>query len=213
MTDPPASTRFVKVCGVTRTEDAVFAVEAGAHAIGVNLVPTSSRRVDGSAAKRIVEAVSDRALVVAVVADLSVREMKNVRESMGIEWLQLHGNESAETLREALPHAIKAVRIGGASDVALADSFGGDRLLVDAKVSGHLGGTGATFDWTLVRGLAKSRNVILAGGLTPDNVREAIRVVEPWGVDVASGVEREPGIKDPMKVLAFIEAVRSAGTP
>jgi phosphoribosylanthranilate isomerase len=213
MTARTASTCFLKVCGVTRTEDAVFAVDAGAHAIGVNLVPTSARRVDVSVARRIAEAVADRALVVAVVADLSVREMKSVRDSTGIEWLQLHGNESAETLREVLPHAFKAVRIGGASDVALANSFDGERLLVDAKVTGHLGGTGATFDWTLVRGLSKSRHVILAGGLTPENVREAIRVVAPWGVDVASGVEREPGIKDPMKVLAFIEAVRGAETP
>jgi phosphoribosylanthranilate isomerase len=195
---------------VTRTEDALFAVGAGAHAIGVNLVPTSSRRVDLSAAKRIADAVSGRATVVAVVADLSVKDMKGVRASTGIEWLQLHGGESNETLREVLPDAFKAVRIGSASDVTLARSFEGERVLVDAKVSGQLGGTGATFDWTLVRDFSKSRKVILAGGLTPENVREAIRVVDPWGVDVASGVEREPGIKDPLKVLAFIAAVRAS---
>ena len=204
------SARFVKVCGVTRLEDALFAVDAGAQAIGVNLVPASSRRVDLSAAKRIADAVSDRALVVAVVADLSVSEMKDIRASTGIEWLQLHGGESNGTLSELLPHAFKAVRIGSASDAALADSFDGARVLVDAKVSGQLGGTGATFAWSLVRGLSKSRQVILAGGLSPENVREAIRVVNPWGVDVASGVERQPGIKDPLKVLAFIEAVRGS---
>jgi phosphoribosylanthranilate isomerase len=208
MTEPAHATPFVKVCGVTRAEDAHFAVEAGAHAIGVNLVPTSPRHVDLPEAKRIAEAVARRALVMAVVADLSVDEMKRVRLSTGIDWLQLHGAESTVTLRELLPHAFKAVRIGGAADVATANSFAGEYLLVDAKVSGQLGGTGATFDWTLVRGLAKSRRVILAGGLNPENVREAIRVVAPWGVDVASGVEREPGIKDPVKVRAFIEAVR-----
>jgi len=157
-----------------------------------------------------VDAVSARAIVMAVVADLSNHEMRGIRESTGIAWLQLHGGESNETLLEFLPHAFKAVRIGGPSDVALADSFAGERVLVDAKVSGHLGGTGATFDWALVRRLSTSRKLILAGGLTPENVREAIRVVDPWGVDVASGVEREPGIKDPLKVLAFIEAVRGS---
>jgi phosphoribosylanthranilate isomerase len=213
MTAPAEPVRFVKVCGVTRPEDAVFAVDAGAHAIGVNLVPTSPRRVDLPVAKRIANAVSGRATVVAVVADLSASDMKDVRESTGIEWLQLHGSESNETLREVLPNAFKAVRIGSASDVALVVSFDGDRVLVDAKVSGQLGGTGATFDWTLVRQLSKSRKVVLAGGLTPENVREAIRVVDPWGVDVASGVERDPGIKDPLKVLAFIDAVRASEAP
>jgi phosphoribosylanthranilate isomerase len=207
------SRRFVKICGVTSVDDAVFAVEAGADAVGVNLVPASPRRVDPSVAKRIAESSSDRVLVVAVVADLPIAALRAVRESTGIEWLQLHGSETNETLLELLPRAFKAVRIGDAGDVTVAETFQGDRLLVDAKVAGHLGGTGATFDWALVRALSKSRKVILAGGLTPENVRDAIRAVDPWGVDVASGVERVPGVKDSGKVRAFIEAVRAADQP
>lgn len=201
--------RFVKICGVTRVEDAVFAAEEGADAIGVNLVPTSKRRVDETVARRIAEAVGSRAEVVAVVADLSLREMRNVRESTGIEWLQLHGDETVDVITEILPHAFKAVAIGDAKDVERAAGFPSERLLVDAKVTGELGGTGTTFDWSLVRGLTSTRRLILAGGLTPDNVGEAIRTVDPWGVDVASGVERAPGIKDPSKVRAFIRAVRA----
>jgi phosphoribosylanthranilate isomerase len=205
--------RFVKICGVTRIEDAVFAAEEGADAIGVNLVPTSKRFVQEGVARRIAEAVGPRAMVIAVVADLSLREMRNIRKSTGIDWLQLHGSESESTLSEILPHAFKAVPIGDAKDVEHANGFSGDRLLVDAKVAGQLGGTGATFDWSLVRGLAVARRLILAGGLTPDNVADALRAVDAWGVDVASGVEGAPGVKDRGRVRAFIQAVRSLERP
>jgi phosphoribosylanthranilate isomerase len=202
--------RFVKICGVTRVEDAVFAIEQGADAIGVNLVPTSKRYVEEAVAGRIAGAVGGRTMVVAVVADLSLRAMRSVRESTGIEWLQLHGEEPEGVLSEILPHAFKAVPIGDAKDVERAMRFPGDRVLADAKVPGQLGGTGATFDWSLVRELARARRLILAGGLTPDNVADAVRAVDPWGVDVASGVESTPRVKDRGKVRAFIEAVRGA---
>jgi phosphoribosylanthranilate isomerase len=205
--------RFVKICGVTRLEDAVFAVDEGADAIGVNLVPSSKRRVDPSVARRIASTLAGRAAVIAVVADLSLRQMRDLRDSTGIQWLQLHGDETNAALSEILPFAFKAVRIGRAEDVTTAEAFGGEWVLVDAKVSGHLGGTGATFDWALVRALARARKLILAGGLTPDNVGDAVRAVDPFGVDVASGVEEEPGIKDRSKVRAFIHAARNAVRP
>jgi phosphoribosylanthranilate isomerase len=108
------------------------------------------------------------------------------------------------------PEAYKAVRIGSAEDVAIAASFAGDRVLVDAKVEGALGGTGRSFEWTLVQKLARERRIVLAGGLRPDNVAQAIAAVRPFGVDVASGVERTPGDKDLDAVRCFVENARRA---
>lgn len=207
----PEKRRFVKICGVTSVEDAAFAADEGADAVGVNLVPTSKRHVTDAVARDIADAVGDRAVVVAVVADSSVDRLREVREVVGIRHLQLHGGESPADVERLLPDAFKAVAIGDASDVDRANAFPGDWLLVDAKVSGQLGGTGETFDWSLVRALAAARKLILAGGLTADNVVDAIRAVDPWGVDVASGVERNARVKDRAKVRAFIRAVRSVG--
>ncbi len=200
--------RFVKICGVTRVEDAFTCAEAGATAVGLNFVPSSKRRVDEATARRIVDAVSERILVVAVVADLPVREMLRLREDTGIDWLQLHGSESPADLEAVLPHAFKAVPVANADDVRGAAAYGGDRLLVDAKVEGALGGTGTLLDGHLVRALARERRLILAGGLTPENVARAVELVRPWGVDVASGVESAPGRKDADKVRAFVAAAR-----
>jgi phosphoribosylanthranilate isomerase len=200
---------YVKICGVTRVSDALLCVEAGATAIGLNFVPTSKRRVAEDTARRIVAAVEGRIGVVAVVADLSVAAMRALRDRVGVDWLQLHGDEAPEDLALVLPHALKAVRIGDAEDVRAASGYAGERLLADAKVTGELGGTGAAFDWALVQRLARERDVILAGGLSPDNVAEAVRTVRPFGVDVASGVESAPGVKDPQKVRSFVSAARS----
>jgi len=200
--------RFVKICGITRVEDALACIQAGASAIGLNFIPSSRRRVDPATARRIVDAVGDRVETIAVVADLGEDELKKLRADVGVRWLQLHGDEPPGVLSSVLPHAYKAVRIGSAADAALAASYAGERLLADAKVEGELGGTGAVFDWSLVQGLARSRQLILAGGLTPENVARAILAVDPWGVDVASGVESVPGIKDAAKVRAFIAAAR-----
>jgi phosphoribosylanthranilate isomerase len=157
------------------------------------------------------EAVEGRAEVVAVVADRSPGELSELRERTGIAWLQLHGNESPAIVRALLPHAYKAARIATAGDVADARAFPGERLLVDAKVPGELGGTGHRFDWKLVVELAVERRVVLAGGLTPENVAEAVRTVRPFGVDVASGVEgTDPRKKDPERIARFIQAARSA---
>jgi len=172
-------------------------------------VPTSKRHVTDAVARDIAGAVRDRAVVVAVVADSSFERLREVREVIGIRHLQLHGGESSADVERLLPDAFKAVAIGGAKDVDRASAFPGDWLLVDAKVSGQLGGTGETFDWPLVRALAAARKLILAGGLTADNVADAVRAVDPWGVDVASGVERDPRAKDRAKVRAFIRAVRA----
>lgn len=201
----------VKICGVTTLEQAWACVELGVDAIGVNLVDSSPRRIDEPLARAIAQGVGDRVLVVAVVADRSVAAMRELRAATGVGCLQLHGNEAAADVEPLLPHAYKAVRIGGPADVAAADAMPGEYVMVDARVEGALGGTGRTVDWTLVSSLAKRRKLVLAGGLTPENVRDAVTAVRPWCVDVASGVESTPGIKDLRKVAAFVRAARAAG--
>lgn len=199
----------VKVCGVTTAEQAAACADLGVDAIGVNFVPTSPRRVDEAAARAIVDAVGKRTLVVAVVANLDVPAMRALVEHTGVGCLQLHGDEPAADVAAMLPHAYKAVRVAGPNDVAVAEATPGEYVMVDAKVAGALGGTGHAFDWGLVVGLARRRRLVLAGGLTPDNVAEAVRRVAPWCVDVASGVERAPGVKDLAKVRAFVAAART----
>jgi phosphoribosylanthranilate isomerase len=200
----------VKICGVTSADEAMACVEAGADSVGVNFVDSSVRRVDAETARAIVRRVGVRALVVGVVAGMSVPAMRALRDATGIGCLQLHGDEAASDVAALLPHAYKAVRVETAADVARARAMPSDYVLVDAKVEGALGGTGHAFDWSLVVDLARTRRLVLAGGLTPGNVARAIEVVRPWCVDVASGVESAPGTKDPVKVRAFIEAVRGS---
>jgi phosphoribosylanthranilate isomerase len=200
----------VKVCGITTVDDALGCVEAGVSSIGVNFVPESPRRVSVETARAIAEAVGKRALVVGVVADLPLAALIELREGAKLGCLQLHGDEAPEALLPLLPHAYKALRIGDADDVRFAERYPGEYLLVDAKVPGALGGTGKTLDFSLVAKLAETRKLTLAGGLTPENVAEAVRAVRPFCVDVASGVERSPGIKDLARVAAFVRAAREA---
>jgi len=203
---------WIKICGITSVDDALAAVDAGADAIGVNLVPTSRRAVTPDVAAEIARRVSEQARVVAVVADASVQALGVLRRELGIDWLQLHGNEPPEQLFALLPNAYKAIAIESPTDVALAAGYAGELLLVDTKVPGALGGTGTSFDWTLVGELAKSRKLILAGGLAPDNVARAISVAGPYGVDVASGVElpEDARRKDAARMRAFVENARRA---
>ena len=202
---------WIKICGVTNADDAEHVVRSGANAIGLNFVHGSKRRVTYEQARPIVEAVRGQIELVAVVANPTDGEVKELREQLGIEWLQLHGEEQAARVSRLLPHAFKAAAIEDAADARRAASFPGERLLVDTTVSGALGGTGKVFDWQLVTDLTSTRQLILAGGLTPKNVAAAVRVLAPWGVDTASGVEFVPGVKDPELVTAFVLAVRSAG--
>lgn len=207
---------YVKVCGITQLEDALEAVWAGADALGFNAVPSSKRFVEGALIRGMIERLRrelQRELVcVAVVADLTAARATEMMRELGVDRLQLHGDEPAEDLPALAPHAFKALRIADASDVARALRFPGHPLLVDAKVEGQLGGTGQRVDWPLVEPLARARPLILAGGLTPENVAQAVRIVRPWAVDVASGVERDgdPRRKDPDKLRRFVAAARGA---
>ncbi len=203
----------VKICGVTNAEDAVAAVECGADLVGLNFVRGSKREIDTNVATKIVGAVGARATLVAVVANLDVDASLALRSETGIEWLQLHGSEPPSRLEALLPCAYKAIRVAGAADLEAVSRYAGDRVLLDTKVGGALGGTGEAFDWDLAVGLG--RRFMLAGGLNENNVARAVGRVAPWGVDVASGVERadDPRRKDPEKMRRFVESARggSAG--
>jgi phosphoribosylanthranilate isomerase len=212
---------YTKICGIVTEEDARLAVRLGASAVGLNFVRTSPRCVTITVARALSRAARDEAaalgrsvLVVGVVADLDAQALRILREDAELGCLQLHGSESPDTLAALLPHAYKAVRIQSEADVASADTWPGDHLLVDAFVPGVLGGTGQVLPWELVVPLARRRRLTLAGGLHPDNVARAIEVVRPYCVDVASGVEADPtgspGKKDPARVAAFISHARAA---
>ena len=203
----------VKICGVTTVSDALLCVEEGASAIGLNFVAASPRCISEDEARAIVTAVGARALVVGVVADRSVAEMIALRDRVGLGCMQLHGDEPPDALAPLLPHAYKAIRVANEEDVARADAYGGEHILVDAKRPGALGGTGATFDWALVVPLARRRKLTLAGGIRPENVAEAIRVVSPYCVDVASGVEvaGDPRKKDRARVRELVRLASRAG--
>lgn len=200
---------WIKICGVTNVGDAEHVVRSGANAIGLNFVHGSKRRVTLEQARPIVEAVRGRVELVAVVSGPTDAEVKELTE-LGMDWLQLHGDEPVARVQRLLPKAFKAVAIEDAADARRAATFPGERLLVDTKVSGASGGTGKVFDWQLVTELARSRQLILAGGLTPKNVAAAVAVLAPWGVDTASGVELVPGVKDAELVTAFVLAARGA---
>ncbi|MBN1609721.1 MAG: phosphoribosylanthranilate isomerase [Polyangiaceae bacterium] len=203
---------WLKVCGICSVEDGLAAAECGAQAIGLNFVPPSPRCLSVELGARIATALRGSVEVIGVVADLGIQQMLSLKEKVGLDTLQLHGAESSGDLAAVGPRAYKALRVASAEDVALADRYEGDRLLVDAKVTGVLGGSGHAFDWSLVVALAKRRSIVLAGGLHEGNVAEAVRTVAPWGLDVASGVEvvGEPRRKDPAKLRRFVAAAHAA---
>ena len=198
----------VKICGLTAADDAVRCVELGADAIGLNFWPSSPRCIDVETARDIVEAVGNGPQLVGVFVDFTLPQIREILERTGIGWAQLHGDEPPELVEALLPSAYKAIGVKDGSAIEQARRYPGEHLLLDASVPGMPGGTGRTFDWAIAAEVAKERKLTLAGGLTPDNVAEAVRVVRPFRVDVASGVEAAPGRKDPELVRAFIQAAK-----
>jgi phosphoribosylanthranilate isomerase len=201
----------VKICGITRVEDARAAADAGADAIGLVFEPASPRCVTLEQALAIIDSVPPLMTVVGLFVDASPEHVLAVLARVRLGLLQFHGTESAEQCRLYERPYLKAIRMREGVDLHLEarrfDDAAG--LVLDSFVPGQSGGSGQTFDWARIpRDLAKP--VILAGGLTPENVGEAIRRVRPAAVDVSSGVERAKGIKDHARIAAFIDAVREA---
>jgi len=195
----------VKVCGITRLEDALLAASFGADALGFNLWPGSKRHVDPDAARAIVDRLPPFVTPVGVFVDQPPTTVLALAAQAGVQVVQLHGDESWEDVNGYPIPAVKAVRLAGPESLRDLHRYRVRGLLLDAPSQGF-GGSGTTCDWGLARQVAERFPVVLAGGLTPENVGEAIRAVRPWAVDVASGVESAPGVKDPDKLRRFIES-------
>jgi phosphoribosylanthranilate isomerase len=206
----------IKFCGITRLEDAELAVANGAWAVGLIFWPKSPRRAQPGAAAEIAAAVKRRAEVVGVFVNPALDYVAEIADGVGLTMVQLHGDEGpaycAEVARRTGCKVIKAARVRSGADVRALASFHTDYHLLDSYTPGVPGGTGESFSWELARGHRRPAHavpVILSGGLTSDNVADAIAAVHPYAVDVASGVELTPGRKDPDKLAAFAAAVRS----
>jgi phosphoribosylanthranilate isomerase len=200
----------VKICGITNLEDALAAVEAGADALGF-VFAESPRRVLLTAARGIVVELPPYVTPVGVFVDASIDELRRVVAEVGLGAVQLHGAESPEVVAALAPTpCIKAFRVRSREDLRALGRYRVQGYLVDAFVPGRSGGTGVRLDWGLLEGFEAPGPLILSGGLTPENVAEAVRRVRPYAVDVSSGVEAEPGRKDHTLVRRFIEAALSA---
>ena len=201
----------VKICGITSIEDAIAAVAAGADALGFMFYERSPRRISMDMASVIKNALPPFVMRVGVFADATENVIRSA-SLCGLNALQFHGNEPPEFLKRFSPiTTIKAFRIQNAGSLALLSAYNTSSWLLDSYTPAQLGGTGNTFDWEYARQARElGRPIILAGGLNPDNVADAVRKVRPYAVDVSSGVEFAPGKKDPAKLAAFIQAAKSA---
>jgi phosphoribosylanthranilate isomerase len=206
------STTKVKICGITNAEDAAAAVEAGADALGFVFYRKSPRFIEPRLARQIVLSLPPLVIPVGVFVDEDQQVVRNIMDECGLALAQLHGSESATYCKELGRTVLKALRVKDRSTfLALAEFRGraGVRgFILDAVSDQAYGGTGQVIDWQLAAEAAKVASILLAGGLTPDNVEKAIQTVQPYGVDVSSGVERAPGKKDHEKVRAFVQAAK-----
>jgi len=208
----------VKFCGITDIDDAAEAVRLGAWAIGLIHWEPSVRNVDPGVAAEIAAAFRRKAEIVGVFVNPTLAEVTRAVENEQLSMVQLNGEEGAsfcaEVARRAGVKVIKAIHVASAADIHGAEAYRSvDYHLFDRRARGLPGGTGETFDWDLLRRHRSEVPSILAGGLTPENVAEAVEIVRPYAVDVASGVESEPGRKDHAAMTAFFEAAQAAGVP
>ncbi len=205
----------VKICGITRMEDAEAAVSGGAWAIGLNHSPDSPRQVDPAMAEQIGAAMKRRIEVAGVFVNAHLDEIVDAADRDSLTLVQLHGDEGptfcSEVSRRTGCRVIKAFRVKSPEEITASRAYRTDYHLFDAFRRGVVGGTGATFDWDLVAGRRGGVPAILAGGLNSENVGDAIVAANPWGVDVASGVESAPGIKDHNLMTSFFAAAARAG--
>ena len=216
---------WVKICGTTNLEDGLASVDAGADALGFVFAP-SPRRISPKEAAKIVRALPDGVKKIGVFVNQRIEIVRQTAEEAGLTGVQLQGDEDADyvaALKRALTHGplgiMRGIRVRDGFETAF-DQYSGesapDLFLLDSAVAAR-GGTGERFDWPaaapIIRLAARQYRIVIAGGLTPTNVSEAISLFRPFGVDVVSGVEREPGRKDPAKLKAFVTAARNSSTP
>ncbi len=203
---------WIKICGFCDTESARVAVDLGVDAIGLNFVARSKRLVTADTARDIANALRGRVELVGVVEDMPLARAALMRDELRLDRIQFHGAIAGLEQFQFPDWAYLAVGIANARDAEGLQHCPGDRVLADTLIAGVSGGTGVSFDWSLVEGAARSGRIVMAGGLTPSNVEAAIRQVRPFGVDVASGVEiaQRPGYKDAELVRRFVQTARKA---
>jgi len=202
----------IKICGIKTLKDALAAIEAGADYLGFNFYPKSVRFIEKSACAEITSVLKQEhshIKLVGVFVNSSVEEIKDILQTCHLDLAQLHGDETPEIFAQLAPYAFRAFR-GIPESNAGYERNEAPFMLIDAAVKGIYGGSGVTADWTAAAEFAKKYPLLLAGGLTPENVADAVRQVRPWGVDVASGVESAPGEKDARKMVQFVKEIRKA---
>jgi phosphoribosylanthranilate isomerase len=201
---------FTKVCGITNPGDARVATDAGADAIGL-IFAESPRTVDVEEARKVSLALPKDVLKVGVFVDAEPEEVLRIAHELGLDLAQLHGDEAPETvaaIRGAGLPVMKAVRVRNAEALGALERYEADLILLDAWSARVRGGTGETFDWTLAKSVQGRDNIVVSGGLTPENVREAIEFFEPYGVDASSSLEERPGKKSGERVRRFVRAAK-----
>jgi phosphoribosylanthranilate isomerase len=205
----------VKICGITNWTDARRAVEAGADFLGFNFYPGSSRYIAPATARRIVQRLPQNVASVGVFVNEPEREMLAIAQRVGLDYVQLHGDETAEVvsrIRRSF-RVIKAIRVRDSFRVSQLGNFKRAWSILLDGFDAHLrGGTGKSFNWKLARSVGRKRQIFLAGGLTPENAAEAVSAARPFAIDVCSGVESRPGKKDAARMRALVAAVRPAST-
>jgi phosphoribosylanthranilate isomerase len=197
---------FVKICGITRVQDADLAVELGATALGFIFWPGSPRFIAPNDARDIVQELSARVTTVGVFVNEPVELVRQIMDVAGLDVAQLHGAESPEYCRQLRPAPIKALAMKNGDFLTVGEFDPDVLILLDAHDPARHGGTGRTIDWSAARKVAAARPTILSGGLNAENVGAAIASVEPYGIDVSSGVESSPGVKDAARLRSFFEA-------
>lgn len=202
----------IKICGVTRAEDALAAVRFGADALGFNFWPGSKRHVTPAVARGIIARLPPFVTAVGVFVNQLEGEMRAVAAEAGIQVFQLHGDEPPELCARLPLPVVKAIPVDQVRTLSRLLSYDVSAFLLDTPSRGY-GGSGEPFDWSLAEGVSEVAPVILAGGLTPENVAAAVRAVRPYAVDVASGVESSPGVKDMDRMSRFFAAVREVHLP
>jgi phosphoribosylanthranilate isomerase len=200
----------IKICGITNLDDALLAAELGADALGFIFYPPSPRYVAPDAARQIIAQLPPFVTSVGVFVNEAAAVVQELAAQVGLDWIQVHGRESPDYCRSLGRRVLKGLRIKDAESLKELQPFQGavHAFLLDTYKKGQVGGTGEIFDWELAREAQKYGQIVLAGGLTPENVARAIKIAQPQAVDTASGTEAAPGRKDPAKLQAFLKAVR-----
>ena len=199
----------VKVCGITNLDDALAAVEVGAHALGFIFVPSSPRHITIEQAAHIISQLPPFVAKVGVFADVPMERVKEAMNVCPLDLAQLHGEESPAYCAALFPRAIKTFRVKDEEVLSLISNYQASAYLLDTFDTAILGGTGQRFDWRIAqKAVALDRPIILSGGLNPDNIQEAVTMVRPYGVDVSSGVEARPGKKALRKMQQFFSRLR-----